>query len=535
MKFATNFIVIFLGILPSLWSQSDPMPYRVERHIYYCRYKAAQGEIDRALHARQSQPESAAYVVVLTEAARLHNAFCRFRASDSLLTQAMAIFEKQGVTADSNYFKASLLLSNTCRSLGDYRRAENLIKKSLELVEKCVGTPHARWKVPILGEYVTLDIDLCRYQDAELHLNQQLAAAAELFGKKDVRYGSALVAYANLLINQLETRLKASKTDNRPNAEDLLKEARKVLEPLVAQYPIEYLALLYKEYYLFGKYKLNRPVQETTCLGKIETVIKQYLGEEHVEMIALLRTQGVRLQYDAPDFRKAINCYATASRLCEIVLGKDVGLYIGIQQDIASWHGSLGYEDTAVTIRKAALRLTRAIYGPKSTSTANLMMAVASDLDAQGSPIEADSMLTLAENIYKEAYDRPFHDNLISVLEKRSDIAKDNKKIQLEWIKKELAMREAMYGRNSQQYYAGQSNLANYYLWNEQYRMADSLIALNIRFYIDEFGPTYPRLMNEYHVLALSLRYQKKYRDAEKYLTNWLAISEKNYGQNIKG
>lgn len=531
MKFATNFIVIFLGILPSLWSQSDPMPYRVERHIYYCRYKAAQQEIDRALHARQSQPESAAYAVVLTEAARLHNAFCRFRAADSLLTQAMVIFEKQGATADSNYFKSSLLLSNTCRNLGDYRRAESLTKKSLELAEKCVGTPHARWKVPILGEYVTLDIDLCRYQDAELHLNQQLAAAAELFGKKDVRYGSALVAYANLLINQLETRLKASKTDNRPNAEDLLKEARKVLEPLVAQYPIEYLALLYKEYYLFGKYKLNRPVQETTCLGKIETVIKQYLGEEHVEMIALLRTQGVRLQYDAPDFRKAINCYATASRLCEIVLGKDVGLYIGIQQDIASWHRELGYADTAVAIRKAALQQTMAIYGPKSPSTAMLMMAVAGDLHFEGSPVEADSMLSLAEKTYKGAYGRPLHTAFINILDKRADLAGDNKKDELEWIKKALTMREAMFGRQSVQYYRGLHELSNHYLWSKQYAKTDSLNETLIGYYVDNYGANYPWLVNEYHGKALSLRYQNKLKEAEQCLKNWIDIAEKNYGQ----
>ncbi len=530
MKFITNFIIAFFACLAPLWSQSDPMPYQVERHVYYSRYKAAQEEVDRALQARQSQSESAAYAVALTEAARLHSIFCRFQAADSLLTKAMTIFEKQGVTADSNYFKATLLLSNNCRSLGDYRKAENLIKTSPVLVEKCAGTPHAHWKVPLLSEFSILDRELCRYQDAELHLNQQLTAVAALFSKKDVRYGSALVGYANLLIN-LETRLKKSKTDDRPNAEDLLKEARKILEPLVAQYPVEYLALLYGEYDLYGSYYLNRPAQAAATLEKIETVVRRYLGNEHFEMVSLLCRQGARLQYYSPDFRKSIERYAAASQLCEKIFGKNVGLYIGIQQNIADWYRQLGYADTAVVIRKAALQQTMAIYGTKSASTAALMLAVANDLNWEGSPVEADSVLSAAEKIYKAAYNRPIHTAFIEVLEKRADLSRDNRTKELEWINKALDLRETMYGRQSPQYYYGLHKVSNNYLWSNQYAKADSLITVLIRYYVDNYGANYPGLVDEYRNKTLSLLYQKKSVEAEQYLNNAFSVAEKNYGQ----
>jgi|GEM_PF-2452187 len=514
--------LILLAFAPAKAQTPDPLPYRINRHLYFARYAEAQTEAHKALQERSTQPESKEYAVALSLSGLVHWTYARYGKADTALTAAASLFERNGMTADSNYLKTLAWQAGLCRDLDQYPRAKEVLKKGLAAADACGNGPHGDFKSEVLQEYASLDADLCHFGDAKLHYQQLIAFKEKRYGKKAQQTAISLINYANFLKGSIS---------QYKEAETLLLRAQKILKPLADQYPQEYADVLGGLGHLYG-YGIPRHRESAQYLDDAVQFIKQHLGDMHPQYARYLSILANNYIYNTPYFFKADTLFRQALAIYTHHFGEQYPNRIGRMQDIAGWYGSLGRHKDATEQRKTAYELCLRMYGPEHTSTAALMLSVANDLQQEGKRLEADTLIDKAVAVYKAQFGT-LHASYLSALNSKVDLWQwQGRYASADSLLTDMLNRKReLYGQNSPEWFGGIYGLITHDIFYGNRLKCDSLIRMSETYYRKIGWENNAAFWNVLDLKNYYLKREKRLPDALLVSLELQNLAEKNFGK----
>jgi CHAT domain-containing protein/tetratricopeptide (TPR) repeat protein len=228
-------------------------------------------------------------------------------------------------------------LSHCYFGLGNYRRAEELGRESLEIRKKLLGPNHPDYaqSLYLMGEIFQ---ETGEYVAAMEAFRKALDIRREAFGDKSSRYAISLVSVAGI-----------------------------------------HLAM--------GEYDLAEPLYEEAMM------IKEKNGEQ--DSLSYLECQAARARIEASRGRDAaaLKLFTLARDHARDVFGEDNLAYAERVSDLAGYYASQGDYDQAETLYREALRIERAIYGIEHARFADLLAALSDVYLKKGSYELAEPLL----------------------------------------------------------------------------------------------------------------------------------------------
>lgn len=410
----TTFFVLcaLWGFSHSVSAQTDLLPNTITQHLYYARYAEARTAAETAVRERSGAPGAHGYVVAMSELGRVRSEFAQYKAADTLLTKALTLLEQQNAIADSAFLKTSMWAAKNCRQLAQFGRAEQLLKRALLAADAGKVAWNETFRADLLLEYATLDAQMSRLAAARAHYKQAVTALDKHSEPKSVKLATALTNWG-----AFEDQTMAAYRI----ADTLLTKALKVLEPVAARYPVEYVAALTAQARLYG-WGIPRYRESQGLLEKAAAFGERHLGTRHTQLAWTLRVLADHYTTMTPYFYRADTLNRRALAIYEGHFGLDYPSYIGSMQDISEWYGALGARHKANEWRQQAFERSLRVYGDRHPETATLMLALAETQKDAGYPLIADSLLRVTDTLYRTFYgDR--HQTRVTILQKQASFA----------------------------------------------------------------------------------------------------------------
>jgi tetratricopeptide (TPR) repeat protein/predicted MPP superfamily phosphohydrolase len=409
-------------------------------------------------------------------------------------------------------------LAGVYASQGEYKKAEELYKKALGIRERILGEEH----LPTATSYNNLAgvyASQGEYRKAEELYKKALEIREWLLGKE---HPSTATSYNNL------AGVYASRGEYK-KAEELYKKALEISKRLLGdKHPST--AISYSN--LAGVYASQGEYKKAEKLYKKALEIsKRLLGEEHPDtatsynnLAGVYASQG--------EYKKAEELYKKALEIRERLLGEKHPDTATNYNNLAGVYASQGEYKKAEELYKKALEIRERVLGEEHPDTAASYNNLAGVYASQGEYKKAEELYKKALEISKWVLGEEHPDtatsynNLAWVYDSQGEYKKAE-----ELYKKALEIRERVLGEEHPDTAASYNNLAGVYASQGEYKKAEELYKKALEISKRLLGEEHPSTATSYNNLAGVYDSQGEYKKAEELYKKALEIRERLLGE----
>jgi CHAT domain-containing protein/tetratricopeptide (TPR) repeat protein len=320
-----------------------------------------------------------AYARCLNTLAELYHYVGDYRRAEPLLRQALEI-RRQALGENHPDFAFSLhSFAVLYQEMGDYRRAEPLYQQALEITRRTRGENHP-YHATCLNNLAELYSKMGDYRRAEPLYQQALEIKRRTQGENHPRYATSLNNLAVLYLAMGDYR----------RAEPLLRKAFEIRKRTLGEnHPdsatcLDNLAVLYRK---MGDYRRAEPL-----LRKAFEIRKRTLGENHPDSATSLNNLAV-LYKDMGDYRRAEPLYRQALEIRKRTRGENHPDSATSLDNLAWLYTDMGDYRRAEPLYRQALEIRKRTLGENHPDIANSLNNLAFISDANGKYQEAERSL----------------------------------------------------------------------------------------------------------------------------------------------
>ena len=369
--------------------------------------------------------------------------------------------------------------------MGQYEKAEPLVRQSLEIQKRMLGEDHPDYALS-LDNLASLYNNMGQYEKAEPLRRQSLEIRKRVLGEAHPLYAMSLNNLASLYedMGQYE------------KAEPLYKQALEI-QKRVKDLPDYAMSLnnLASVYVHMGQYENAEPLY----MQALE-IRKRVLGEDHPDYATSLNNLA-ELYEDMGQYEKAEPLYKQSLEIRKRVLGEDHPDYAGSLNNLAALYYDMGQYEKAESLYKQALEIQKRVSGEDHPDYATSLNNLASLYEDMGQYEKAEPL-----------------------------------------VRQSLEIRKRVLGEDHLDYATSLNNLAELYYHKGQYEKAEPLLrqALEIRKRVlGEDNPDYALSLNNFALLYENMGQHEKaeplYRQALEIERRVLREDHPDYATSLSG
>jgi len=305
--------------------------------------------------------------------------------AEPLLRHAAEIYKKAFGEDRAEYATSLNNLGELYRAMGVYARAAALLRRAMEIRKKAVGEDHPNYAIS-LNNLGSLYQDMGDYARAEPLLRRAAGNTKKRLGENDPAYAASL--------NNLGWLYKA--TGDGASAEPLLRRAAEIWKRALGEDNPHYaaglsnLALLYMDMGVYGR-------AEPLLRGAME-IRKKALGEDHPDYATNLMNLGTLYQHMG-DYARAEPLLRRAIEIYKKALGGDHPSYATSLNNLGTLYDNMGEYARAEPLLRRAVEVNKKGLGVDHPAYAVSLSNLGSNLMGMGDDARAEPLL-------KEALDR---------------------------------------------------------------------------------------------------------------------------------
>lgn len=321
---------------------------------------------------------------------------------DSLIAQSQyqaAVFPAEQVVAVQRELlgeKAPLFarslnkLALLCYNLGDYRKAEPLLRQALEIRRQVQGELHPDY-ASILNNLATVYSSMGEDAKAEPLLHRSLELTRQTAGEENADYARVLDNLGTLLLEM----------GNYDRAEPMLRRALDIRTEVLGERhqdstaTLRHLADLYKN---MGDFAKAEPM-----LRRVQEIEKEAFGERSPEYARTLNDLGA-LYYELGDYARAEPLFRRVLEIRNAVFGSDHPEYARGLTNLANLCHAIGDYAQAERYYRESLEVSARSVGRRHPDYADCLNNLAMLYVDQGQYGKAEPLLREAADVLKQAF-----------------------------------------------------------------------------------------------------------------------------------
>jgi tetratricopeptide (TPR) repeat protein len=394
---------------------------------------------------------------------------------------------------------------------GKYPEAEALLRRSLALVEKALGTDHPSYgsSLHALAGVVSKQ---GRYPEAEALLRRSLAIDEKALGTDHPSYGSSLHALAGVV----------SKQGKYPEAEALLRRSLAIDEKALGTDHPSYGSSLHA---LAGVVSQQGKYPEAEALLRRSlALVEKALGTDHPSYGSSLHALAGVLESQGK-YPEAEALLRRSLAIDEKALGTDHPSYGSSLHALAGVVSQQGKYPEAEALLRRSLALYEKALGTDHPSYGSSLHALAGVVESQGKYPEAEALLRRSLALYEKALgtDHPSYGSSLHAL--AGVVESQGKYPEAEaLLRRSLAIDEKALGTDHPSYGSSLHALAGVVSQQGKYPEAEALLRRSLALVEKALGTDHPDYGSSLHALAGVLESQGKYPEAERFFAaRWLS------------
>jgi len=403
--------------------------------------------------------------------------------------------------------------------IGDYAKAEKLLKEAIKIRGKSLGKDHPDYAASLnnLAEVYNSEGD---YKKAERLYKEALEITRKSLGNDHPDYATSLNNLAGVY----------SSVGDYEKAERLYKEALEIIrKSLGKDHPnyATFLNNLAEVYRSVCDYK-----KAEALLIKVIEMKGKSLGKDHPDFAASLNN--LALVYDSiGDYEQAEALYKKAIEICRKSLGKNHPDYAVSLNNLAEIYSSVGDYRKAAKLQKEALEIIRKSLGKDHPNYATSLNNLALVFDSIGDYEQAEALYEESLEITGRSLGKDHPDyaaslsNLASIYYSNGDYEKAER-----LYKEALEIIGKASGKDDPNYAAAMNNLAVVYDSIGDYEKAERLQKEDLEITRKSLGKDHPDYATSLNNLASVYDSIGDYEKAERLLSEALEIRGSSLGKD---
>lgn len=406
-------------------------------------------------------------------------------------------------------------------SLGVYERADDVLKRALEIRRETLGEEHLDVAAS-LNSRAELLAKKGDYRTAERLHGEALALRRRLRGEESLEVAESLHNLAPLVRER----------GDHAAAEALLREAlgirRKLLgedDPLVAQS----LSNLGTVFYFKREFGSAEPMFRE-ALG----INRKRFGDEHPEVATNLNNLGMLLK-DKGEYEEAESLLREALALRRKLFGNEHAEVSQSLNNLGILHTTKGDPDSAEPLFREALELRRRLLGNDHPSVGNTANNLAGVLADKGDYASAEALYREVLAIRQRLFGREHTavaqglNNLAGLLRKKGDAAGAEA-----LLREALAINRKVLGEDHPEVANQLFNLGHVFTARKDYLQAEGWFRQSLELRRKRLEEGHPDIASALYQVAKALIEQRRYAEAEPLLLESYRINKSKFGDPHK-
>ncbi len=458
------------------------------------------------------------YAGCLNSLGNLYSDMGDYKSAESLYLKSLEIRKKALGEMHPEYAGSLNNLGILYSDMGNYESAEPLYKKSLEIYKKALGEMHPDYALS-LNNLGNLYYRMGDYKSAEPLYKQTLEIKKKALGEEHLDIANCFISLGNLYFDMGDYK----------SAEPLYKQTLEIKKKALGEeHPdiANCLISLGNLYFTMGDYKSAEPLYKQTL-----EILKKALGEEHPDVAMSLNNLG-NLFFRMGDYKSAEPLYKKSLEILKKALGEDHPDVANSLGDLGNLYSEMGDYKSAEPLLKKSLGILKKALGEEHLDLGNNLNNLGNLYSEMGDYKLAEPLYKQTLEIYKKALGEE-HPDVASSLGNLGNLYSDmgDYKSAEPLYKQTLEILKKAIGEEHPNVANNLNNLGVLYMDMGDYKSAELLYKQSLEILKKALGEEHPNVASSLINLGILYRDMGEYKSAEPLYKKAIEIYKKAIGE----